>query len=263
MPHLELDDGFRLYYERHGEGPPVILAHGAGGNAMSWWRQVPVFSERYSIITLDHRAFGRSPDVEGGPGRTAFGPDAAALVDALDLGPVHFVGHSMGARTAIGLLRHNPSAFLSLTISGSNAGCVSDRLRERKAVLQASGALAGSLLQRALAEDFREREPALEWLYRRIRSINPPRPRDFLAPPPEMRNYRGSTRDRLLESGTPLLWIVGAQDRVVPAELVRISHEITPGSRYVEIADAGHSAYFERPEEWNAAVLGFIEEAGD
>ena len=91
MPHLELDDGFRLYYERHGEGPPVILAHGAGGNAMSWWRQVPVFSERYSIITLDHRAFGRSPDVEGGPGRTAFGPDAAALVDALDLGPVHFV----------------------------------------------------------------------------------------------------------------------------------------------------------------------------
>ena len=77
-----------------------------------------------------------------------------------------------------------------------------------------------------------------------------------------MRNYRGSTRDRLLESGTPLLWIVGAQDRVVPAELVRISHEITPGSRYLEVADAGHSAYFERPELWNAAVLGFIGEAG-
>ena len=174
---------------------------------------------------------------------------------------MHFVAHSMGARTAIGLMRHNPDGFRSLTISGSNAGCVSEELRERKAELQASGALSGSLLQRALAEDFREREPALEWLYRRIRSINPPRPRDFLAPPPEMRNYRGSTRDRLLESGTPLLWIVGAQDRVVPAELVRISHEITPGSRYLEIADAGHSAYFERPDEWNAAVLGFIGEA--
>ncbi|MYE31158.1 MAG: alpha/beta hydrolase, partial [Chloroflexi bacterium] len=37
MPHLELADGFRLYYERHGAGPPVVFAHGAGGNAMSWW----------------------------------------------------------------------------------------------------------------------------------------------------------------------------------------------------------------------------------
>ena len=263
MPHLELDDGFRLYYERHGEGPPVVLAHGAGGNAMSWWRQIPAFSERYSVVAFDHRAFGRSPDIEGGPGRAAFGDDITALVERLDLGPVHFVAHSMGARTAVGLMRHRPDGFRSLTISGSNAGCVDDRLRERKAELQASGALSGSLLQRALAEDYREREPALEWLYRRIRGINPPRPRDFLAPPPEMRNYRGSTRERLLDSGAPLLWIVGAQDRVVPAELVRISHELTPGSRYVEIADAGHSAYFERPEEWNAAVLGFIDGVGD
>ena len=169
MPQLELDDGFRLYYERHGEGPPVVLAHGAGGNAMSWWRQIPAFSERYSVVTFDHRAFGRSPDIEGGPGRAAFGDDITALVERLDLGPVHFVAHSMGARTAVGLMRHRPDGFRSLTISGSNAGCVDDRLRERKAELQASGALSGSLLQRALAEDYREREPALEWLYRRIR----------------------------------------------------------------------------------------------
>ncbi len=263
MPHLELDDGFHLYYERHGEGPPVVFAHGAGGNAMSWWRQIPAFSERYSVVTFDHRAFGRSPDIAGGPGRAAFGDDIHALVERLDLGPVHFVAHSMGARTAIGLMRHRPDGFRSLTISGSNAGCVDDRLRERKAELQASGALSGSLLQRALAEDFRKREPALEWLYRRIRSINPPRPRDFLAPPPAMRNYRGSTRERLLDSGAPLLWIAGAEERVVPAELVRISHELTPGSRYVEVEGAGHSAYFERPEAWNAAVLAFIDGVGD
>ena len=263
MPHLELDDGFRLYYERHGEGAPVVFAHGAGGNAMSWWRQVAAFRERYSVVTFDHRAFGRSPDVEGGPGRAAFGSDVVALVEALELGPVHFVAHSMGARTAVGLMRDRPDGFRSLTISGSNAGCVDDQLRARKAELQASGALAGSLLRRALAEDFREREPALEWLYHRIRSLNPPRPRDFLAPPPELRNYRGSTRERLLASGAPLLWIVGAEDRVVPAELVRISHELTPGSRYVEIAGAGHSAYFERAGEWNAAVLGFLGDVGD
>ena len=260
MPQLELADGFRLYYERHGEGPPVVFAHGAGGNALSWWQQVPTFAERYSVVTFDHRAFGRSPDVEGGPGRASFGADLVALLDALALERVHFVAHSMGARTAMGLMRHDPARFRSLTISGSNAGCVDDRLRARKEELQASGALNGTLLQRALAEGFREREPDLALLYQRLRSINPPRPRDFLAPPPAMRNYRGSTRDRLLDSAVPLLWIVGEHDRVVPAELVRISHELTPGSRYLEVPGAGHSAYFEDAAAWNRAVLAFVDE---
>ena len=259
MPHLDLGDGFRLYHERRGEGPPVVLAHGAGGNAMSWWRQVPAFAERYTVVTFDHRAFGRSPDVEGGPGRAAFGADVLALLDALGLGAVHFVAHSMGARTAIGLMRLDPARFRSLTVSGSNAGCVDDRLRERRAELQASDALAGPLLRRAVPEAFKEREPELWHLYRQIRAINPPRPPDFLAPPPEMRDFRGSSAPRLLESGVPLLWIVGALDRVVPAELVRMSHELTPGSRYAEVADAGHSAYFERPAAWNAEVLSFID----
>jgi pimeloyl-ACP methyl ester carboxylesterase len=47
---------------------------------------------------------------------------------------------------------------------------------------------------------------------------------------------------------------------VVASELIRISHELTPGSRFVEVAGAGHSAYFEQPEAWNEAVLGFIDE---
>jgi len=69
------------------------------------------------------------------------------------------------------------------------------------------------------------------------------------------------SRPRIAESildlvgSTPLVRL----NRVVPAELVRISHELTPGSRYVEVEGAGHSAYFERPEAWNAAVLGFID----
>ena len=114
---------------------------------MSWWQQVAAFAERYTVITFDHRAFGRSPDIEGGPGRTAFGSDLLALLDGLGVGPVHFVAHSMGARTAIGLLRLDPQRLRSLTVSGSNAGCVDDRLRERKAELEASGALDGTLIR--------------------------------------------------------------------------------------------------------------------
>ncbi len=259
MPYLELEAGFRLYYEAHGEGPAVLFAHGAGGNAISWWQQVPAFRDRYRVITFDHRAFGRSADIEGGPGRTAFGADAVALLDHLEVTSVHVVAHSMGARTAMALMRHDEGRIRSLTLSGSNAGCVDDRLRARKAELEAAGVLSGSLLSRALAADFAERAPELAHLYRQVRAVNPPRPADFLAPSPEMRNYRGSTAGRINDSGVPVLWVVGEHDRVVPAELVRISHELTPASGYVEITGAGHSAYFERAEAWNAAVRSFLD----
>jgi 3-oxoadipate enol-lactonase len=260
VPHLDLDGGFRLYHEAHGEGTAVLFAHGAGGNGLSWWQQVPPFRERYRAITFDHRAFGRSPDIEGGPGRRAFAEDTRALLDHLGVERLHFIAHSMGGRTAIGLLRLMPERFASITFSGTAGGCVDDRYRARKAELEAEGVLAGSLLRRALAEDYAECQPERAFLYRQVRAVNPPRPRDFLAPDARLRNYRGSTAERLIESELPLLWIVGEYDRVVAPELIRISHELTPGSRFVEVPGAGHSAYFERSDAWNEAVLGFIDE---
>ena len=56
-------NGIDLYYETHGKGPAVVFAHGAGGNHLSWWQQVPVFAEEYRCISVDHRGFGQSPDV--------------------------------------------------------------------------------------------------------------------------------------------------------------------------------------------------------
>jgi len=69
---------FRMYYEVHGSGPAVVFAHGAGGTHMSWWQQVPVLSQKYRCITIDHRTYGYSQDVKGGPGRRAFVQDLAA-----------------------------------------------------------------------------------------------------------------------------------------------------------------------------------------
>jgi 3-oxoadipate enol-lactonase len=264
MPYLDLGDGFHLYYEVHGpahsDPAPILLAHGAGGNALSWWQQIPVLARRYRVITFDHRAFGRSPDIAEGPGRIAFGPDVRALLKHLEVPRVHFVAHSMGGRTAFGLFAREPSMIASLIYSGTNGGCVDDRYRARRRALEEDGTLSGSLLTRATAEDYAGGSPEMHFLYRQIRGLNPRRPSDFLAPTGRMVNYRGSTATRLSESGLPILWIVGEEDRVIPAELIRISHDLTPGSRFVHIPGAGHSSYFERPDHWNDAVLSFVDD---
>ena len=272
MPHLELDDGFRFYYETHGPainapgaGTPILFAHGAGGNAMSWWQQVPHFADRYPVITFDHRAFGRSVDIDDGPGRIAFGADVRALLDYLEADRVHFIAHSMGGRTAFALFSRDPQRVASFTYSGTNGGVVDDRYRALKQRLEDQGEFAGTLLSRALKKGYADEEPVRAHLYRQIRSINPRRPADFLAQnPPRQRNGAGGTAAaRLAASGLPILWIVGDGDRVVHPDLIAISHDLTPGSWFHEVRDAGHSTYFERPDDWNGAVRRFIDAVED
>ncbi len=66
MPYAAVN-GIELYYERHGnEGAPaVVFLHGAGGNHISWWQQVPRFIDRYHCVTIDHRGFGNTADPRG------------------------------------------------------------------------------------------------------------------------------------------------------------------------------------------------------
>src|SRR3989304_5741895 len=77
-------NGAQLYYEEHGTGFPLVLAHGAGGNHLSWWQQVPAFSREYRCITFDHRGWGLSLDGQE-PGPAAFVDDLRGLLDHLGI----------------------------------------------------------------------------------------------------------------------------------------------------------------------------------
>ena len=85
MPKARVN-GIDFYYETDGEGPAIVFAHGRGGNHMSWWQQVPVFSKNYRCITFDHRGWGTSTDEPGGPGHGAFVEDLKQLLDYLEVG---------------------------------------------------------------------------------------------------------------------------------------------------------------------------------
>ena len=100
MPFMEQGD-FRLYYEDSGGDKPAILfLHGAGGNHVIWWQQVPAFVDTYRCITVDQRSFGQSLDGPNGPGCTALAGDALALMDYLQLDRAALVSQSMGGWAA-------------------------------------------------------------------------------------------------------------------------------------------------------------------
>ena len=69
MPYAEID-GVKIYYESHGNGFPLVLCHGLSGDTEAWVNQVPVFSQKYRVVTWDARGHGRSdspadPDAYG------------------------------------------------------------------------------------------------------------------------------------------------------------------------------------------------------
>jgi 3-oxoadipate enol-lactonase len=254
MPFAAVN-GIQLYYESHGAGPALVFAHGAGGNHLSWWQQVPAFSKQYRCITFDHRAFGQSLDVTGG-GRAQFAADVLELLDQLSIERFIFVAQSMGGRTAAGLIRRAPQRLRGVIFAGSTAGSVNDEIRELQR--QYTAGLPPdrrTLLQRALWPRYVETNPRMAFLYRQINQLNPKRPADFLALQP---GYRGTFSPFLAESGVPILFLVGEHDAITPPHIVQRAAALVPHALYRMIPEAGHSAYFERPEAFNDAVHDFI-----
>ncbi len=257
MPFASVN-GIRLYYQAQGRGPALVFAHGAGGNHLSWWQQVPHFSRSHRCIAFDHRAFGRSLDTDG-RGRRAFADDLRELLAHLGIEQVAIVAQSMGGRTAVGFALRNPGRVRALVLAGTTGGAVNDELRAAQRQHQNTPLGRRSLAQRAVSPRLRRERPHLAYLYGLIGRLNPPRPRDFLAPIP---GYTGSSAPALASSGIPILFLVGAEDTITPPHIIRMAHQQVPGSRFEVIEGAGHSAYFERAEAFNERVERFLAEIG-
>jgi 3-oxoadipate enol-lactonase len=243
-----------IYYEIHGDGPALVLAHGMGGNHASWFNQVPFFSRWFKVITFDHRGFGNSGDLEGGADRSRFPDDLKDLFDQLGIAKAILVAQSMGGGTCATFAVHHPEKVSALVLADTLVGLtIPDSLRPRMdSVRSATSGLPQ--LDRVLSSSFREREPALTHLYTQLNSFNG--------------NARGSLRgnlpgisvDQLSASRIPILFLVGSKDILFPPDLVKPIHQLIPNSSYDEIADSGHSVYFEKPREFNGALLRFLKE---
>lgn len=253
MPVAEVN-GIELYYEEQGEGPALVFLHGAAGNHMIWWQQLPAFRDRFRCVSIDHRGFGRSTD-PAGEGAARFVDDLEALLDALAIERTALVSQSMGGRTALGFAVRYPQRVSALVLADTSAAVdwpeFNARLEEQRVAI---GLARGPLVVAALGQKFQQRDAERSFLYRQISGLNPP---DAAATARIV--ARGpATRTDLDSFGAPTLLIVGTDDPLTPPATMRELHEAIPGSEYREFADCGHSVYFEDPEGFNTAVADFL-----
>lgn len=241
-------NGAELYYEDCGSGQAIVFAHGRGGNHLSWWRQVAELSRGYRCVTFDHRSFGMSKRRDEA-GQEAFAGDVLALLDHLDIAQAHLVGQSMGGRTCLDLALAHPERVLGVVLADTIAGVVDPELAGLVAAL---GPAPKDLMPRVLSAGFRTREPELAFLYERIEALN------HVAGHPLALQTKGPGRADLQRCRCPVLLVVGDQDPLVSVAAAQWLARQLPDARLEVIADAGHSAYYEKPGDFNRLLRDFL-----
>jgi len=257
MPFAKIN-GIDLYYEMHGGGPALVLAHGGGGSHLSWWQQVPPLAKTYTVITFDHRSFGQSPDVPNGPGANAFVQDLTALLDHLGVRKAAVAGQSMGGWTVCGFAAAHPERVSALILCDTTGGVDTPGAMKAQAnIRERSQGNLTQILANAYSKHFPARAPTLCFLYQQISTLN-----THVAPTlvPTLFSLKHSVKP-IIEHQIPTLLLVGEEDVLTPPQAMENIAAQIPHARFVKVPHAGHSVYFERAEEFNRIIEDFLHEA--
>ena len=270
MPYVEVD-GIRLFYERTGEGVPLILhAH----HHTAWMvYQVPYFSQFYEVIVFDRRGTGRSDDPPGPWTAADLAADIRRLMDGLGIARAIVGGNSLGGVVTAQFGLDYPERAFALVI-GHTVPYLWPLAREwleEQIDLALRGEPAVVYQPRSFAWEeqgpptirpgFPETAEGRFWatldraLGRspegRVKSLQVLAGWDLRPRFPELRWL-----------SLPTLVIVGANEPQKTIELAYEWHLQYANSEFVILPETHHAAAIENPVGWNRAVHGFLQRHG-
>ncbi len=251
-----------LNYQIEGpDGAPwITLSHGLATNFGMWAYLAGLLSQKYRVLRYDARGHGQSSVPDGNYTLDLLVGDAKRLLDALGIEKTHFVGLSMGGMVALGLALKHPERLRSISVCDARAQATQeykDGWTHRIGVARDGGmdALVERTLERWFTPAFRNSKPkALDEMRMMIRATPAA---GYIGCASALQNLDFGAR--LGELRMPVLYLVGADDLGAPPAVVKGMHAATPGSRFVEIPEAGHIANIEQPERFAQAITSFID----
>ncbi|MFC8428314.1 alpha/beta fold hydrolase [Streptomyces sp. NPDC057253] len=266
--------GNRLFHTDEGPagdraGETLLLVHGGACDSHDWSAQIGAFSARHRVIAPDLRGHGRSTGMTGGMRPREFAADLAELLDGIDAGPVVVVGHSMGAVVASVLAVEHPSLVRAVVAVDPGYGFEAEFAPQLAAAFRVpdpvgtAAAVLGGLENPAAAGP--EAEALRVWHRRRILGMDPMTVRDVFhglfdeAAAPL--TVRPGVETYLSRRACPVLSLSAAASLKAKGidggwEEALSRH---PYSASAVLEDVGHWLFQERPAEFNALVLGWIE----
>lgn len=258
MPKVKTGE-ISTYYEVHGEGEPLVLIHGLGSSARDWEFQVDFFADKFQVITYDVRGHGQTDKPIDPYNIPLFTDDLVRLLEVLDTPLSHIIGISMGGMVAFQLAVSYPERVRSLTLVNCWADFVPHSFRERLNLWQRvilfrlfsmrkiGEMLAGRLFIKPEQEEIRQM-----FIERWAENHKPA----YMAAMKGMVGW--SVVDRVGEIACPTL-LIAADEDYTPVAYKESYADQMQNAELVVIEDSRHATMVEKPEEFNQAVMEFLE----
>lgn len=264
-------DGLTIHYAEAGSGPALIFIHGGGpgSSGMSnFGRNVDAFAERYRTIVIDLPGYGQSTKLKiTEPLWGYYAKVMAGFIDALGLGKAHLVGNSLGGAVSLKTALDFPQKVDRLVLMGPGGGYSlfdkqpSDGIRSLLTFYAEPGPSLARMREflNYLVYDPSSVPDAL--LQQRLDQALDPETAEFmpLRLGPNMPPIEELWRQRLdlLPHETLIIW--GREDRVNPLDQGLILMRQIPNARFLVVPRCGHWVQWEKADEFNRTVEGFLQ----
>ena len=258
MATIEVN-GTTLYYERTGQGPAVLFVHGMCGDADVWADQAGRLADRYTCVRYDRRGHTRSAWGAAPISYARHADDAAALIEALGLGPCLVMASSGGAAIAVDVARRyghllrgavfsEPPLFSLDPEAGRALAGELMPLLERATAAGGAGAAVDAFFSLLCPGLWSIIDDARKDRYRANAAIGLA---DLQSPPLAI-----GPAD-LATVTVPALVLAGQVSHPALRSVARRLAAALPDARFVELEGSGHVTYAERPDAFAQAVSVF------
>lgn len=234
----------------------VFMTHSILSASMMWEAQADLLAARgWRVIRADTRGHGGSAAPKGPYAMDDLVADTIAVLDALEIKRVHYVGLSLGGMSGFGLGIHHADRLLSLCLCDARADAppaFAAPWDERIAIAQQQGcsALAESTTERWFGKAFLEAHPDVAQRFREAAAATSTTGFTGCASAIQRLSYLPD----VARITTPTTLIVGANDGPLPQAMQGIQAAIR-GSEIEVIPGAAHLPNIDQPDAFNAALL--------
>ena len=270
MPYADVND-IKIYYEIHGseESTPIVLIEGWGMSLWCWFRQLKTLSEKHKVIIFDNRGAGKSSKPDYAYSAEMLADDAKKLLDFLGIEKAHIFGNSMGGMIAQQFAISYPEKVLGLILASTSFGEANPNIIQRtNKTLAAMFAMPTETISQEQAMDIKRNvsysqnflinnktlsKQIEKWILENPQPIYALVQQSQVAP-----NF--DSEEKIGKVTLPTLILHGDDDLIIPPENAELLLNKIPNSRLILFKEGPHRVEIERHNDYNEAILNFIDE---
>lgn len=262
-------NGIDLAYQVQGNGPPLVLVMGYRLSSTAWPTSfVETMSRQFTVVTMDNRGTGQSEKPLHGYALANMARDIRALLELLEVPPVHLLGYSMGGAIAQEFVRQFPECVASLVLCATMCGG-SLATYAKASVVRVMRQLDG-LSPEQVARQIWKVTYAPDYLAQNRTSAEEQMRREIALPTPlhaadlqfqAFAEFDGSKA--LPNIRCPTLLLTGDLDELIPPQNSMIMAKRIPGAKLIVLLGGGHRVLWERPQECLHHIITFLATVGE